>query len=134
MSADCIKAAAILKDVEALEVLAEADLEALAGQLLGQNRVVIPAPVKQLDKPHSAFGQAAGQQAVGGEGSGLFGVRAVEVEDVVGFVAEVGDFRYAGLHPVGHFALGDVKVDFRQRSLAAGIRFAYLLKSDHQGS
>ncbi len=44
---------------------------ALAGDLGGQVRVLVPAAVEELDEPHAALGQPAGQQAVGGERPGL---------------------------------------------------------------
>ena len=74
---------------------------------------MVPAGMIELDEPDVALGQAAGQQAVGREGPRLAGVGAVEVEDVVGLLREVGHFRDRGLHPVGHLVLGDPGVDRR---------------------
>ncbi len=79
----------------------------------GQIAVLVPAGVIELDEADAAFCQTAGEQAVRGEGAGLFRIRAVEVLDGLGFSADVGDLRDAGLHPVGHFVLCDAGLDFR---------------------
>ena len=62
-------------------------IAALAGDLRGQVRMLVPAAVEELDEAHAPFGQPARQQAVGGEGPGLARVGAVQVEDVVGLAA-----------------------------------------------
>ncbi len=49
---------------------------------VGQVAVLVPAAVIELDEAHAALGQAPRQQAVGGEGAGLAGLRAVQLEDV----------------------------------------------------
>ena len=46
--------------------------------------MLVPAAVEELDEAHAALGQPAGEQAVGGEGAGLAGVGAVQLEDVAG--------------------------------------------------
>ena len=53
------------------------DIEALARQLLRQNRVVIPPAVKDLDEAHAAFDHPPGEQAVAGKGAVLVDFRSV---------------------------------------------------------
>ena len=84
---------------------------ALAGDLLGQVRVLVPAAMEELDEAHAALGQPAGQQAVGGEGAGLARVGAVQGEGVRGLAREVGQLGHRGLHPVGQLVLGDPRGD-----------------------
>ena len=43
------------------------DVAALPRQVAGQIAVLIPAAVKDLDEPHVALGQSAGQQAAASE-------------------------------------------------------------------
>ncbi len=83
------------------------DVEALAPQLLRQNRVVIPAPVKDLDEAHTAFDHPPGEQAVAGKGSVLVDFRSVQVHDVLRFSGDVRQFGNGRLHAEGHFLLGD---------------------------
>ena len=59
----------------------------------------------QLDEAHAAFGQAAGQQAVRGEGAVAGLLHAVHFERLPRFLAEIGELRHAGLHLEGHFVL-----------------------------
>ena len=92
---------------------------ALAGDLRGQVRVLVPAAMEELDEPHAALGQPAGQQAVGG-----VACRAVRtsgpysVEDRFGLVREVGQLGDRGLHPVGQLVLGDPREDLGVAELA----------------
>ena len=87
---------------------------ALAGDLRGQVRVLVPAAVEELDEAHAALGQPARQQAVGGEGA-----RAVATSGPYrsktdsGSLGEVGQLGHRGLHPVGHLVLGDARDDLR---------------------
>ncbi len=62
-------------------------LAALVADGAGQAAVVVPALVVELDEADAALGQAAGEQAVGGEGAGRAAVGAVEVEGGVGLAA-----------------------------------------------
>jgi len=73
--------------------------------------VLIPALVVELDEFDPTLGQAAGEEAVGGEGAGRARIFTVKVEDVFGFGGEVVDLGDGGLHPVGHLVLGDAGVD-----------------------
>ena len=73
--------------------------------------MLVPALVVELDEAHAALGQPPREQAVGGEGAGLAGVRAVQVDDRVRLAREVHDLRDRRLHPVGHLVLRDARVD-----------------------
>ena len=75
--------------------------------------VMIPAHVKQLDKPHIALSQPPGQQAVRREGTRLFHVRPVKLEDMIRFSGDIGQLRHTRLHPERHLVLGDARLDFR---------------------
>ena len=79
----------------------------------GKVRVLIPSLVVQLDEAHVALGQAAGQQAIGRERAGDAGRFAVQVENVVRLLGNVHRGGHRRLHPVGHFVLGDARIDFR---------------------
>ena len=74
---------------------------------LGQVAVLVPAHVIELDEPDAALGQAAGQQAVGGVAAGFLDVGAVQVEDRLRLVREVGQLGNRCLHPVAQLVLGD---------------------------
>ena len=74
---------------------------------VGQVAVLVPAHVIKLDEPHAALGQAAGQQAVGGVAAGLLNVGAVEVEDRLRLVREVGQLGNRRLHAIAQLVLGD---------------------------
>ena len=75
--------------------------------------VVVPCAVVELDEADPAFGETAGEETIAGEGTVAGFLDAVEVEDVLGFVAEVGEFRDTGLHAEGEFVLGDAGGGFR---------------------
>ncbi len=93
------------------------DLLALAGQHFGQIAMDIPATVINLDEAYAAFCQPSGHQCAVCETAGLFGVRAVHLPDVVGFLAEVSEFRHRTLHTEGHFVLSDAGFGFRVAQL-----------------
>ena len=86
---------------------------ALVGELFGDGDVLVPAAVEELDETHAALGEAAGEQAVGGVGAGLAGLRAVEIEGGGGFAGEVGEFGHGGLHAEGHLVGMDAGDGFR---------------------
>ncbi len=93
-----------------------AGLVGLAAELAdaaGQAAVMVPAGMIELDEPDVALGQAAGQQAVGGERPRLPRIGAVELEDVVGLIRDPRHLGDGGLHPVGHLVLGDPGLDRR---------------------
>jgi len=84
----------------------------LSVKLGGERAVLVPAGVHELDKLCSAFSEAPGEEGITGEGAGFVDARTVEVEDFLWFVGDVGKFRYAGLHTVGHFVLRNAGGDF----------------------
>ena len=69
--------------------------------------MVVPAAMVELDEAHVALRETAGKETVGGEGSGLPGLVAVELEGAFRLVAEVGDVRDGLLHVEGHLVLRD---------------------------
>ncbi len=74
--------------------------------------VAVPACVIELDEAHAALDEAAGEQAVVGEG-GFAGLPARKGQEVFfALSGKVGQFRGAGLHAVGHFVLADAGGDF----------------------
>ena len=78
-------------------------IAALAGELLGDRDMLVPAAVEELDETHAAFRKAAGEQAVRGIGAGLAGLGTVEFEGGSGLVGEIGELGDGGLHAEGHF-------------------------------
>ena len=86
---------------------------ALPFQCARQVAVLVPAHVEELNEPHAAFGQPAGQQAVGGIGAGLLHLGAVHVEHVLRLVLDVGQLGHGGLHAKRHLVLRDARGDFR---------------------
>jgi len=84
---------------------------ALAADSVGEALVLVPAHVEELDEAHAAFGEAAGEEAVGGVGAALGDIGAVEIEDFFGFFGEVGELGDGGLHLVGELGLRDAGGD-----------------------
>ena len=91
---------------------------ALVADAVGQVAVVVPALMVELDESHAALGQPAGQQAVGGERAGRAAVGAVQLEDGVRLLREIGDVGHARLHAERHLVLGDRAIRFRGRALS----------------
>src|SRR5262245_29247699 len=56
------------------------DIVTLAFDLLGQIKMLVPPFVIKLDEAHVAFGQAPGQETIGGKGAWLLRFRPVELE------------------------------------------------------
>ena len=83
------------------------------GSFFGKAAVMVPAAVIELDEAHVALGEAAGEQAVGGERAGLAGIVAVELETCSGSFESVGEIGHAGLHAERHLVLRDAGVDLR---------------------
>ena len=86
------------------------DVFALGGHAAVDVGVVIPVVVVDLDEADATFDEAAGHEGAVGEGAGFSGVFAVEFEDVLGLLGQVGEFGHAGLHAEGHFVLLDAGV------------------------
>lgn len=80
-------------------------------EFLAELGVMVPIAVIELDEAGAAFGQAAGEQAIGGERA-VAGLAAVHGEGFGTFVGEIHEAGHAGLHAEGHFVLGDPGVDF----------------------
>ena len=53
---------------------------ALISNAPGEASVLIPALMEELNETDSTLGQPSGQQAIGGEGAGLFGIVSIELE------------------------------------------------------
>ncbi len=73
--------------------------------------VVVPSAVVEVDEADAFFGEAAGEEAIGGVGA-VAGLGSVHIEDVLGFVAEVHQVGDGHLHLEGHFVGGDPGFDF----------------------
>ncbi len=69
--------------------------------------VMVPVAMVELDEPHAALGQPAGQQAVGARTSRRLPSVPYSVEDVPGLVRQVDQLGHAGLHPEGGLVGGD---------------------------
>ena len=107
----------VVKKAALLEVGDEAvdgvvDVAALVGKIIREVGVLVPAAVEDLDGADAAFAHAAGEEAGVGKGPGLEGFGSVKVEDVLGFVLEIGQFGHAVLHAPGHFVLQAAGRDF----------------------
>ena len=83
----------------------------LQRQIPRQVAVLVPAAMIELDEAHAALGQPPRQQAIGGEGAGLAGVRAVQFEGAVRLLGQIGQLRHGGLHAVSHLILRDAGGD-----------------------
>ena len=73
--------------------------------------VDVPAPVEELDEADALLGEAAGEEAVVGEG-GFAGFCAVGFEGFGVFFGDVHDAGDGGLHAVGQFVLFDAGEGF----------------------
>ena len=76
----------------------------------------VPAPVEQVDKPHSLLKETAGQQAIVGE-AGVARYRPVVFQHWLGLAGNIHHLRHAGLHAEGQFILGDAGGGFRMPHL-----------------
>ena len=86
--------------------------EGFPGQVFAQPVVVVPITMVKLDETDAAFGEAAGEEAVRGEGA-IAGGAAVFLKDAHWLSGNVHEFGDAGLHLVSHLVLGDAGGDFR---------------------
>ena len=89
------------------------DVLALAGHAAVDVGVVVPVVVVDLDEADAAFDEATGHQHAVREAAALAGFFAVELEDVLRFLGEVGEFRHRGLHAEGHLILLDAGMGLR---------------------
>ena len=83
--------------------------------------MVIPAPMIQLHKSYTSFHHASGHQTISGESSRRFCIGAIQLKRGFGLVAQIGQARYAGLHPKGHLVLLHARRDL-------GIAVLFLLQ------
>ena len=83
----------------------------------GEIVMLVPTLVVKLDETDAALGQAAGEETVGGEGAGAFAVLPVKLKRAVRLGGQIGCFRHAALHAVGHFILCDARLDLRAQFL-----------------
>ncbi len=81
--------------------------------------MVVPIAMAELDEADAALGEAAGEEAVVGEG-GFAGRGAVEVEHVLRLLGEVGELGDAGLHAEGELVVFDLRGDGRVAEPAEG--------------
>src|SRR5688572_5785266 len=77
-----------------------------------QGVVLVPTAMIKLDESHAALSHAARQQTIVGERAGLLHVRTVGIQDVLGLVGDIRQLGHRRLHAIGHFVLGDARVDF----------------------
>ena len=87
------------------------DIHRQAREVFVERAMVVPVAMVELDETHTAFGEAAGDETVAGEGAGLVHSGAVALESGGGFAGEVHEFRHTALHAVGHLELADPRLD-----------------------
>ena len=75
--------------------------------------MLIPALMEKLNETDPTLGQPSGQQAIGGEGPGLFGIVSIKLEGGLILTAQIHDFWNRALHTKSHLVLGDPGGDFR---------------------
>ena len=73
--------------------------------------MVVPVAVIELDKAHAAFGQAAGEKTIGGEGA-VHALNAVCVADRARLLREIRKGRKARLHLERHLVLAEAGLHF----------------------
>ena len=78
-----------------------------------QAAVKVPGAVVELDHAYAAFGEAAGHEAVGGEGAVADFLDAVGFDGLRGLALEVEQLGDARLHLEGHLVLGHAGRDLR---------------------
>ena len=73
--------------------------------------MLVPTPMVELDESDPSFGQSPGKDAVGGKGSGFFGLGTVAIEDGFRLAGEIRQFWNRGLKAKGHLVLFDTVRD-----------------------
>ena len=98
-------------------------LLALAGDVLRQVAVLVPAAVQDLHDADPAFDHAASEEGAVGEGAGLLYLGSVEVEGSRSLLGEVGQVGHAGLHAESHLILRRAGERFRvaELTVAGGV-------------
>ena len=84
--------------------------QAFLAEAFGETAMMIPVAVAELDEADIAFGESASEEAIIGEAGSSWG-GAVEIEDLLAFRGEVGEFGDAGLHPESEFVVFDLGGD-----------------------
>ena len=79
----------------------------------GEVLMLVPAPVEELHESHVPLGEPARQDAVRGVRARLSRIRTVALEHMVRLLGQIHQFRNRGLHAIGHFVLGDARLDLR---------------------
>jgi hypothetical protein len=92
--------------VDLVAALLEIALKIFAGAA-----VAVPVRVIELHEPRAALDEAAGEEAVVGEGR-FARLRAVHVEDVLRLPGQIHQLGSAGLHAEGHFEAAGAGGDF----------------------
>ena len=82
------------------------------GDALFDAVVMVPAPMVDLHETHTPLNEAAGQQAVAGEGP-IEALDAVEIERLLVLVLDLGQLGNAHLHLEGELVLADSGGDAR---------------------
>ena len=92
-------------------------VHALVAEFFGEVAMGIPTAVEDLNHADTALDEASGKEGGLGEGAGLFNIGAIAFFGGFGLFAEVGQFRHATLHAVGHLVLGNAGLDVRVAKL-----------------
>src|SRR5688572_5357724 len=74
---------------------------------------MVPVAMIELNEAGAAFGEAAGEEAIAGEGAGLVHVLAIELRHGLGFSRQIHEFRHARLHAIRHLVLANARFDLR---------------------
>ena len=130
----------VIEQPALLEVLDEGraglvGVEALLGELAGEEiAVLIPAGMHQLREAYTALGEAAGDEAVIGEGAGLEDIGSVHLEHRLRLVFKIEQVGYRRLHAKRHFILGDARINFRVADLAEVLAVQCLHVVEHRAT
>src|SRR5687767_3549804 len=77
------------------------------GHVLLDVVVMVPGAMIKLNESHSAFGEAAGEQAVRSEAAVARFLHAIHLKHLLRLRFEIGEFRNGALHAKGKFVLGN---------------------------
>src|SRR5205807_3120847 len=81
------------------------DAPALQSDVSRQVVMLIPSAMIELNETYAALGQPPREEAIGGIGSGLARIRAIEFKDGFGFLGKVHQGGHGSLHAIGHLVL-----------------------------
>ena len=89
------------------EDFAAVDIATLLGKISGNVAMLIPTPVKNLNKTHAPFHHTSSKQAIAGKGSSLVHIFAIHLQNMFRFFGDVGELEgLDGLLPREHGRLG----------------------------